>query len=315
MPEEKPAVSVITPFYNAEDTIEKLLLCYSKQDIQESWEIVFVDNRSNDKTCQLIDNFQGTLPPHRIVKAEEMPGAGYARNLGVANCKADTIVFCDADDEIPDHHISKMAEGVEEHGWIGCGIDDEKLNSSHIVKALNFGVMDLLFAGYLPFTGTGIMGIRKDLFEKAGGFDTAFRVCEDTDFCYRLQLLGHSLTYQAETAIFVRLRPTLKEICKQRFQWGRYERTLAKRYTPYGHAPPESRAKNLVPMVKALLFFVLRCYDQEKRIRYGRLLFHHWGLMMPLQKEAHIPVKIDEAEIDKDLLNALKSGTYEKSQG
>ncbi len=311
MPEEKPAVSVITPFYNAEDTLEKLLLCYSKQDIQRPWEIVFVDNRSTDNTRKVIETYSGKLPPHKVVEANDMPGAGYARNVGVKSCSSDSIVFCDADDEIPDHHISKMLEGVENHGWVGCGIDDEKLNSDHITKALGFGVMGLLVNGYLPFTGTGLMGIRKHLFEKVGGFDTAFRVCEDADFCYRLQLLGHSLHYQPETAIFVRLRPNLKEVCKQRFQWGRYERTLAKRYTPYGHVHPESRIKDLVPLAKAFLIFLLRCYNQEKRIRYGRIAFHHLGLMMPLQKEAHLPVMIEEDEIDHGILTALKAGNYE----
>jgi len=309
MPEEKPAVSVVTPFYNAEDTLKQLLLCYSKQDIQLSWEIIFVDNRSSDNSCQVIHDFAGELPPYKILKAEEMPGAGYARNVGVKGCSSEVIVFCDADDEIPDHHISKMAEGVERHGWVGCGIDDKKLNSSHIVKALDFGVMDLLFAGYLPFTGTGVMAIRKHLFEKAGGFDTAFRVCEDTDFCYRLQLLGHSLHYQPDTAIFVRLRPSLKEICKQRFQWGRYQRTLAKRYTPYGHHQPDSRIKGFVSGVKTFLFFLLLCYDQEKRIRYGRLMSHHFGVIMPLRKEAHVPVMLDEKEIDPGVLKKLKEGS------
>jgi glycosyltransferase involved in cell wall biosynthesis len=309
MPEEKPAVSVITPFYNAEDTLESLLLCYSKQDIQLPWEIIFVDNRSSDNSCQVINDFSGELPPFKILKAGEMAGAGYSRNVGVASCSSKTIVFCDADDEIPDHHISKMAEGVGAHGWIGCGIDDKKLNSAHIAKALGFAVMDLLNAGYMPFTGTGLMAIRKDLFEKVGGFDTAFRVCEDADFCYRLQLLGHSLHYQPDTSIFVRLRPNLKEICKQRFQWGRYERTLARRYTPYGHAHPDSRIKGFVSAVKTSIFFLLRCYDQEKRIRYGRLTSHQLGVIMPLQKEAHVPVMLDEKKIDPGVLKKLKEGS------
>ena len=77
-----------------------------------------------------------------------MAGAGYARNVGVDHCSFSFLVFCDADDEIPNDYVSKMVEGIIKHGFIGCGIDYKKLNSSHLVDALNFGVSGLIISGY-----------------------------------------------------------------------------------------------------------------------------------------------------------------------
>ena len=51
----------------------------------------------------------------------------------------------------------------------------------------------ILDTSFLPFAPSGNCGVRRHVFEALGGFDTSYRVCEDDDFFWRLQLAGHEL--------------------------------------------------------------------------------------------------------------------------
>jgi glycosyltransferase involved in cell wall biosynthesis len=283
------------------------LKCYSKQDINRPWEIVFIDNRSTDNTCKLIHAYEGKLPPYKLVEANEVPGAGYARNVGVEHCSSDNIVFSDADDEIPNNWVGKMLEGVERHGFIGCGIDDSKLNPPHMLGIVHFKMDGLMSAGYLPFAGSLGMGIKKELLQEVDGFDNSFRYGQDTDLCFRVQLIGHKLHFQPDTRTHVRLRDSLRGVCRQHYLWGRYERILAKRYEPFGYPKLGPRRDNIKPLIKSSVLFVLRIYDRRKRLRYGKYICHLLGTMMPTKAEGSLPIKLDEARMDKRVLDKLRA--------
>jgi glycosyltransferase involved in cell wall biosynthesis len=109
----KPELSAVTPFLNESKFISHLLSCYSKQDAEFAWEIIFSNSGSQDGTELLIRNFEDDLPPFEIVDSHEVSGAGYARNKGVAHSNSDNIAFCDADDLC----FRVQLAGIKLHYW------------------------------------------------------------------------------------------------------------------------------------------------------------------------------------------------------
>jgi len=88
---------------------------------------------------------------------------------------------------------------------------------------------------FLPFAGAGTLGIRRSLFMEIGGFDPSFRVYEEADFCWRLQLAGHeapSLVPAAELHYRLGDRPSRR--LRRAAARGMGEASLYRRYRRAG---------------------------------------------------------------------------------
>lgn len=97
--------TVAIPTYNGATRLPKVLerLRSQIQTEQFSWEILVVDNNSNDRTAEVIQevqkNWPQTYPLRYIFEAE--PGAAFARNRAVEAARGNLIGFLD-DDNLPD---------------------------------------------------------------------------------------------------------------------------------------------------------------------------------------------------------------------
>ncbi|WP_343224634.1 glycosyltransferase family 2 protein, partial [Oerskovia flava] len=76
------------------------------------------------------------------------------------------------------------------------------------------------FLPWLPATGAGTMGIHRNVFLDASGFDEALATGEDTDLSWRVQLAGHRLEYHPEIILHVRKRDGLRAIYRQAYAYG-----------------------------------------------------------------------------------------------
>ena len=94
-------VSVIIPVFNEDKVLRECLesLCYQTY---KSFEVIAVDDGSNDKTSRILSDlrFKKNRTPCdkdlRILK-QDHKGAGSARNLGAKSAKGRILVFVDAD--------------------------------------------------------------------------------------------------------------------------------------------------------------------------------------------------------------------------
>ena len=299
---QTPKISVIVPCYNVALQVEDLLKCLSTQDFDEPWEILFVNNRSTDDSVSVIETFQGELPPYQILSAPDTAGAGYARNVGVKSAQASLVAFCDADDEIPNDWVRKMYLAITEFGFVGCRIGERKGTAKKFSGLMNDDIGGFYNIGYLPFSGAGTLGIRKDIFDEVGGFDNHLRICEDIDLCYRVQLSGHPLHADPTNKIFYRAPETEWAIYKQRFLWGRYEKVMARRYKRFGHSQEGVPGGPFKALVKCGIIYLLRCYDQQKRLRYGKMVCKSLAELLPARMEAKLPVIISESQLDPSVI-------------
>src|ERR1700679_4292126 len=60
-----------------------------------AWELVVIDNGSQDRTAEVVESFAGVLPIRRALEPE--PGLSHARNRGVAEASGEYVVWTDDD--------------------------------------------------------------------------------------------------------------------------------------------------------------------------------------------------------------------------
>ena len=97
-------LSFIIPAYNEEKRIEKCVRSILTQRNLPEYEVIVVDNNSDDRTVEIV---QKNFPEVRIVK-ESKQGMTIARNRGAKEAVGDMLVFFDADVIVPPHWIERV---------------------------------------------------------------------------------------------------------------------------------------------------------------------------------------------------------------
>ena len=109
-------LSIIIPVYNVEKYIHECLLSLCNQ-IENSIEVILVNDGSTDQSVQIIDEFilalPSTLKQHFIVIHQENQGVSHARNNGIQNAKGSYITFIDSDDIVADNYITQILSAIK----------------------------------------------------------------------------------------------------------------------------------------------------------------------------------------------------------
>lgn len=104
-------ITVIVPFYNAESFISLLIDSLNEQE-DDRFEVVFVDDNSDDDTVNLIRSKKQKYPFEIVSSASSGPGA--ARNTGVECARFDYITFVDSDDYVSSAFIKRFIEAIDD---------------------------------------------------------------------------------------------------------------------------------------------------------------------------------------------------------
>ena len=119
--------------------------------------------------------------------------AGAARNAAAAGARGDVLAFLDDDDLWHPGHLAGLVEAFADDrvgfAWRDSEVVQEALDAHGTRTPLARRTLardwdDALMRsnGYLP---PSAWGVRRDLFERLGGFDVSFRYSEDWDFVLR----------------------------------------------------------------------------------------------------------------------------------
>jgi glycosyltransferase involved in cell wall biosynthesis len=235
MPASLIFLSVIVPCCNAARFIGAQLDALARQACERGWEVVVVDNGSTDRTCEVVEAYRSKLPNLILVAATERRGAAYARNVGARVARGENIAFCDADDEVGDGWLAAAVSALEVREAIAFRTDTVKLNFGGGERTIpqSEGLQSYTYPPYLPFSGSTI-ALRRALFLRLNGFDETMLACEDADLCWRLQLAGAPLYFARDAVVHVRLRESVRAMCRQARLWGEYNVVLYKKYRRLG---------------------------------------------------------------------------------
>jgi glycosyltransferase involved in cell wall biosynthesis len=237
--DSRPSLSVVVPCLNEERTIEAQLRALERQEWGRPWEVLVADNGSDDGSVAVVESYSGRLPGLRVVDASGKRSQAHALNVGVREAQAEAVAFCDADDEVAPGWVAAMGEALLEHELVGCTADGAKLNEPWVRDVRVVGAPSRLwFPPYMPFAGSGGLGVQRRVHELAGGFDESLPVLFDVDFCVRAQELGAHFVHVPEALIHYRFRHAWREIFAQARRYAVYGALLQKRHKPAGTGFP-----------------------------------------------------------------------------
>jgi glycosyltransferase involved in cell wall biosynthesis len=221
--------SVVIAALDAARTIERQLRALALQDPPFAFEVIIADNGSTDDTWDRALAWTDRIGNLRVVDASSRPGAGFARNCGAEAAWGQVLVFCDADDEVDPGWLAAIVPAAKAAGLASGPV--QVLGSDDIERAPSTA-LDVPF-GFLPTAPTANLAIRRDVFERLGGFTTVFNQAggEDADLCWRAQLdAGAQLAFAPGASITYHARGTVRERLQRVWH---YEQCNARLYVMY----------------------------------------------------------------------------------
>ncbi|MBF6977931.1 glycosyltransferase [Aerococcaceae bacterium zg-BR22] len=94
---DEQLVSIITPVYNAARFLDTMIESIVNQTYQD-WELILVDDKSEDESIHIIEQWQAKDSRIRYIELAENSGAAVARNRAMAAARGRWIAFIDSDD-------------------------------------------------------------------------------------------------------------------------------------------------------------------------------------------------------------------------
>ncbi len=99
-----PLITVIVPAYNQEKYIGRCIRSLLSQKIKKNlFEIIIIDDKSNDNTLKVIDVYKKNLI---VIKNKTNLGLPKSLNLGIKKAKSNFIVRVDSDDYVNEEFLS-----------------------------------------------------------------------------------------------------------------------------------------------------------------------------------------------------------------
>ena len=207
-PQTRSTLSVIVPFFNAPEKLERCLAALARSNAD--FQLVLVDDCSSDARATEIAGGA----PARCVRMEKNSGPAAARNAGARVASGDILAFIDSDVVVEPDTLAKLRGAFEAEPSIGAcfGSYDDEPDSHGLVSEYRN-----LLHHYTHQTGprdattfwAGCGAIRRDVFEELGGFDEAYQrpSIEDIELGMRIHTAGYT----------IRLAPEIQ--CKHLKHW------------------------------------------------------------------------------------------------
>lgn len=165
-----PSVTVIIPAFNARSTIRACIESVLAAPYQGQREIIVVDDRSTDDTCQVVRQLDC-----RLIELTQNGGPAVARNAGAAEAEGSVLLFVDSDTQMQPDTIVEAMRALDREG-VGA------VTGMYDVEPLNKGFFPAYYA-YLKYHafmsssastinafGAQCGAVHKKLFDRVGGF-------------------------------------------------------------------------------------------------------------------------------------------------
>jgi glycosyltransferase involved in cell wall biosynthesis len=173
-------ISVVTACYNSAPTLEDAINSVVSQHYSDIEHIV-IDGASSDATRSIL-----AARPQQQLRWYSEPDEGIydALNKGIARAQGDVVGFLHADDV-----LSMVAQCFTDSSVMACYGDlmyVSQHDTSRVIRYWRSGAYHpkLLKSGWMPPHPT--LYVRREVYEKIGGFNTTYRIAADYDCILRL---------------------------------------------------------------------------------------------------------------------------------
>ncbi len=218
-----PLVSVVVPHYGDLEGLAANLEALSRQSYpRDRFEIIVADNASPEG-AEAVERVTGGRA--RLVVVTQ-PGAGAARNGGVAIACHDVLAFTDSDCR---PHADWLLEGVralERWDFVGGRVavvtdDPDAMTPVEAFESL-FAFRNHAYVREQAFTVTANLFCSRRVFEVAGPFNVT-GLSEDLEWCHRAARRGFRLGFARQAVVDHPARRTWDDLTKK---WTRIDREM-----------------------------------------------------------------------------------------
>jgi len=217
-PRRPELVSVLVVARNAESTLSEQLEALARQTYDGAWELVVVDDHSEDRTVEVIAAAPEQLQQRmRFARNPGPTGQAVAHNFAARVASGDLLACCDADDIVTPTWLAEIVSVARRAHQVGGYLE---------TRLLNPGMGGGLPADELP-TAHGLryavganMAVWRDAFDDVGGFDEKYRRNQDVVLSVRLADRGYTIAYAPRAIVQYRYRSTARGLARQYFAMG-----------------------------------------------------------------------------------------------
>lgn len=219
--------SIIIPLYNKERHVQKTLESVLNQ-TSDDYEIIVINDGSTDQSLKKVHDVESDKIR---VYSQENKGVSVARNNGANKANYDYLLFLDADDGLMPSYLSDVSELIEDYPKAGIYATNFYNYKSKfdvfLERPVPFlpkrGIVDNYFELMLDRGSilASVSVMKKDVFEKSGGYVRGMQNGEDTFLLTKILLtenLGflnkplYYRTYDSDNKASERYRPADTEI-------------------------------------------------------------------------------------------------------
>jgi O-antigen biosynthesis protein len=212
---DQPIVSVVIPTYGHWDYTRRCLESIELAPPVTPFEVIVVDDASVDDSADRVADCPGV----RLVRAPRNLGFVGACNLGAAQARGELIMFLNNDTEVRPGWLDKLVEIVDDRddvGLVGSKLvypDGRLQESGGIIWAdgtgWNYGRNEPAERPWfetvreVDYCSGAALLIRRDLFERIGGFDQRYAPAyyEDTDLAFAVRAAGYRTLVQPGSVV------------------------------------------------------------------------------------------------------------------
>jgi cellulose synthase/poly-beta-1,6-N-acetylglucosamine synthase-like glycosyltransferase len=232
----EPFVSIIIPSRNEENNIKKCIDYFSRSDYKiNKFEIIAVDDRSTDRTSEILSALQLKYENLKIVSVTEktknsnLKGKPGALSEGIKVSKGELILMTDADCEVNPKWISSIVKQFSDR-------ELSLLPSFTLIKVNSIfdklQAVEWIYMSTMASGGVGIkqplgcfgnnLSIRKSVYDKLGGYENIqFSVTEDLALEQAVFKIGNKVKFVCDYDTTVTTMPctTFSEYVSQHRRW------------------------------------------------------------------------------------------------
>ena len=214
-PEASPLVSIIIPVHNQWSFTHSCLTSIQTNSSGVSYEVLIADDVSTDETCNIGEVVTG-------VKVVRQPtNLGFLQNCNIAaeSARGKYLLFLNNDTNVQPGWLESLTALMESDETIGIAgaklvYPDGRLQEAGGIiwrdaSGWNFGWGDdpekpeFNYVKDVDYVSGASLMVRRDLWEKVGGFDGRFAPAyyEDTDLAFQARRLGYRVVYQPRSVV------------------------------------------------------------------------------------------------------------------
>jgi glycosyltransferase involved in cell wall biosynthesis len=173
-------VSIVTPCYNSEKTIEKTLRSIESQ-TYENIEYIIIDGASSDNTIDIIKKHKAKLPKNLKVVSEKDGGIYDAMNKGIRMATGKLVGIVNSDDWYENDTVEQVVNAYKGNKYeVIYGMQRNYLNGKEKTTFIHHH-------DFLPeqMITHPTCFVTKDTYNDLGLFDTSYRSAADYDLMLR----------------------------------------------------------------------------------------------------------------------------------